>query len=113
MRRILTLAASLAMFGALALADSWTGTLFDATCVQQQKSAKGCEPTGTTTAFVVHIDGRMYQLDDAGNAKAVEALKSRADRSSNPSAPQSTMVQAKITGTREGPIIKVETLEVQ
>jgi hypothetical protein len=54
----------------------------------------------------------MYKLDDAGNVKAAEALKNRADRT-DPNAPPSTMVSARITGTLNGDTVKVETIDVQ
>lgn len=95
------------------MAETWTGKLVDASCVDQQKSVKDCSVTSTTTAFLVEVDGKTYKLDDAGNAKAVEALKNRADRSA-PDAPAATTdVAAKITGVKEGDIIKVESLEVR
>jgi hypothetical protein len=113
MRRLLTIAASVTFFAMLALADTWTGKLVDATCMDQQKNIKACSPTGTTTAFlVVSSDGKAYKLDDAGNAKAVEALKNRADRTA-PGAPTTTDIAAKISGTKEGDTIMVETIDVQ
>src|SRR3982074_2578913 len=87
MRRILTLCACLAVFSALALAESWTGRLVDASCQDQQKGAAAaapCDPTPYTTAFAIVASGHAYKLDDAGNTKAVEALKGRADRSADP-----------------------------
>jgi hypothetical protein len=112
MRRLLTLAASVTFFATLALAESWTGKLLDSTCLDQQKNVQACNPTGTTTVFLLLVDGKTYKLDDAGNAKAAEALKNRADRS-DPSAPATTEISAKISGSKEGTMIKVETLEVQ
>lgn len=114
MRRLLTFAASVAFFSALALAETWNGKLIDATCMDQQKNMTSCSPSGTTTAFLVSVDGKTYRLDDAGNAKAAEALKNRADRSANPNAPAASKdVTAKISGTKDGDTIKVETIEVQ
>lgn len=112
MRRLLTIVAAVSFFSALALAESWSGKLIDATCMDQQKNVKACSPTATTTAFLVQVDGKTYKLDDAGNAKATEALKNRADRQA-PNAPPSADISAKVTGTKEGDIIKVESLEVQ
>jgi hypothetical protein len=63
--------------------------------------------------FALVAAGKTFKLDDAGNAKAAEALKSRADRAANPNTPQSTTVTAKITGTKDGENIKVEAIEVQ
>jgi hypothetical protein len=117
MRRFVTLAASTALFAALAMAGSWTGRLVDSACYEQQKAdptktPSACPVTGSTTEFAISASGKMLKLDDAGNAKAAEALKNRADRT-DPNAPPTTMVSAKITGTLEGDTVKVETIDVQ
>ncbi|HEV3199182.1 MAG TPA: hypothetical protein VGZ73_14815 [Bryobacteraceae bacterium] len=117
MRRILTLCAFVAVFTTLALAESWTGKLVDASCADQQKGDQQkmatCDATSSTTAFALVASGKIFKFDDAGNAKAAEALKSRADRAANPNAPPSTTVTAKVTGTNEGDKLKVESIEVQ
>jgi hypothetical protein len=114
MRRMLTLCAVVAVFTTLALAESYTGKLIDATCAATQQKAAGCDATGSTTAFAIVASGKIYKLDDTGNAKAAEAMKNRADRSTNPNAPQSTSVTAKVTGTKDADnTLKVETIEVQ
>jgi hypothetical protein len=55
----------------------------------------------------------VYKLDAAGNAKAVDAIKNRADRSTGN--PQSAgPVNAKVTGSMEGSdSIKVDRIDVQ
>ena len=113
MRKLLTLSAVIAVFSALALAESFTGRLVDASCFDQQKSATSCDPTATTTAFALLVSDKAVKLDEAGNAKASEALKSRADRAADPSKPASAQVMAKITGKQDGDTIKVEAIEVQ
>jgi hypothetical protein len=113
MRRILTLCASVAVFSALAFAESWSGRLVDSSCYDQQKSATACDPTGSTTAFALVASGKAFKFDDAGNSKAIEALKNRADRSATPNAPPSTQVAAKVTGTKDGENLKVEAIEIQ
>jgi hypothetical protein len=115
MRRILTLCAVVAVFTTLALAESWTGKLVDASCAaDQQKAATTCDPTSSTTTFALVASGKIFNLDDAGNTKAAEAIKNRADRSTNPNAPQSSTITAKVTGTKDGDnTLKVEAIEVQ
>jgi len=115
MRRLLTCCAFVAVFTGLALAENWTGKLVDASCAaDQQKAATSCDPTSSTTAFAIVVSGKAYKLDDAGNTKAAEAMKNRADRSTNPNAPPTTTVTAKVTGTKDGDnTLKVETIEVQ
>ncbi|HTS60425.1 MAG TPA: hypothetical protein VMH28_00295 [Candidatus Acidoferrales bacterium] len=111
MPSISRIAAAAAVFAGLACAETWSGRLLDASCVDQQKSAS-CDPAGSSVTFAINVSGRIYKLDDAGNAKAVEALKSRADRSKDPAMTNSP-VNAKVTGSLEGDIVKVETIQVQ
>ena len=113
MTSILKVAALAAVFTALACADSWSGRLLDASCVDQQKSAS-CDPTSSTASFALSVSGKNYKLDDAGNAKAVAAIKSR-DQSSKGAgaAAAGNAITAKVTGTLEGQVIKVEEIQVQ
>ncbi len=74
---------------------------------------QACIPNSGTTAFLVVVSGKAYKLDDEGNTKAMEALKNRADRSAPNAPPTATAVSAKISGTAEGNIIKVDTIQVQ
>jgi len=100
----------------LALAETWTGRLVDATCMEQQKTmTTGCDATSTTTMFAVVVSGKTYRFDDAGNTKAMEALKSRADREANPNSPAAKRgIAAKVTGSKDGDnTIKVEEIDVQ
>ena len=114
MRRSVTLFALLTVFSVLMFAKSFEGRLIDATCYDQQKSATTCNPTGTTTAFALLVSNQAYKLDDEGNAKATAALKSRADRSTNPSQPPSTRVTARVSGTVGADnTLKVDTITVQ
>jgi hypothetical protein len=96
----------------LALADSWSGKLLDASCYDQQKKAAGCDASSKTTAFGIDVSGTFYKLDRAGNTKATAALKNRADRS-DPAKPQGSEVMAKVDGTEKGGTIAVENIEVQ
>ena len=113
MRRLTILLAMALAFTGLALADNWTGKLLDAACYDQAKGAKPCDATATTTTFAVNVSGRVFKLDDAGNAKAAEAIKSRADRSADPSKATSGEISARVTGTMDGQTIKVESIEVR
>ncbi|HTP31633.1 MAG TPA: hypothetical protein VMJ75_05630 [Candidatus Acidoferrales bacterium] len=114
MRRMLTICALGAVCAALALAESWTGLLIDGACYASKKDASVCAPAASTTTFALVAAGKVYNFDDAGNAKAAEAMKSRADRSADPNRAAASGVAAKVTGTN-GPnnTLKVETIEVQ
>jgi hypothetical protein len=113
MRRLVTLCACIAVFSVLALAESWTGRLVDASCYDQQKSAAACDPSASTTSFALVVSREAYKLDNEGNSKATEALKNRADRSANPDQPVKGAVSAKVTGSKAGDTIKVDSIDVQ
>lgn len=114
MRRSVTMFALLTGFSVLMFAKSFDGRLIDATCYDQQKSATTCNPTGATTAFALLVSNQAYKLDDEGNAKATAALKSRADRSADPSQPASNHVTARVSGTLGADnTLKVDTITVQ
>ena len=112
MRRILTSAAFLSLFAALAFADSWKGTLIDANCYEQQKNASPCAATSSTTAFALSSAGKVFAMDDAGNAKASAMLKNRADRTTDENAKSSPMY-VKVTGTKDGETLRVDDIEVK
>src|SRR5690242_19315258 len=91
-----------AVFAVLALAENFTGRLLDAACYDQSKTAKGCDANSSTTQFLLALSSKIYKLDAAGNAKAVEGMKSRADRSDNPDHPSTGSVNAKVSGEKDG-----------
>jgi hypothetical protein len=113
MRRIPTLGAAVLFTSALAVAETYVGTLVDAACASQRKTA--CNPTASTTAFAVQISGgKTLRLDADGNKKAAQALKennNNADRAKDPSAADS-QVTATIQGSLNGDEIQVDSIEV-
>jgi len=113
MHRLTILLAMVLAFTGLALAEDFSGKLLDAACYDQEKGAKPCDATAATSSFAVNVSGQVYKLDAAGNTKAAEAIKSRADRSADPSKATSGEVSAKVTGTMEGQTIKVQSIEVR
>ena len=112
MRRLLVLTGLAVVCTVLATAETFTGQLLDASCYAQSKSAKSCAATASTSSFLLEASGKLYQLDEGGNSKAAEAIKSRADRSAAPSAPAGP-VNAKVDGTMEGNTLKVESIAIQ
>jgi hypothetical protein len=112
MRRLLLPVTLLGVFSMCALAANFSGKLVDASCYDQQKKVAGCDATSTTTAFAIEVSGTVLKLDSAGNAKAADAIKNRADRT-DPSKPQPKEVMAKVTGTEKGGTIAVEDIAVQ
>src|SRR5215467_1591942 len=114
MRKSVMLLTLLVACSAFAFADSFQGRLVDATCYDQHQSLTTCDPTSATTSFEILVSNKPYKLDAAGNSKAAEALKSRADRTTDPSKAPSTQVMAKITGTKDGDnTLKVDAVEIQ
>src|SRR5690348_2787506 len=111
MRSILTLFALAAVCAGLAMADTWTGKLVDAQCYAKEKDAKTCDATSATTAFAVDANGKVFNLDESGNAKVAQAMKNRADRAAD-AAKSGDAITAKITGTASGEMIKVESVEL-
>jgi hypothetical protein len=113
MRRLFTLGASILFMSVLALAETYTGKLVDASCAQQQKNA-ACNPTTSTAAFAIQVSGKTFKLDADGNKKAAEALKgsnNSADRAKDPNGSDS-QVMATVQGTLTGDEIKVDSIEV-
>jgi hypothetical protein len=85
----------------------YRGQLMDASCYQQNQSNgkvwSQCVPTASTTAFAVHANGKVRMLDDAGNQKAMAALKEgdlKVDKRGD--------MPVTIDGWRQGNTIKVE-----
>lgn len=113
MRKVYLLCASISLSAGLALAEDWTGRLVDASCYSQGDKSKTCDATGSTTTFLLDVAGKVYKLDAAGNSKATDALKSRADRSAPGGAQSASPVNAKVSGTVEGDSIKVDRIDVQ
>ena len=113
MRKLMTVFGLATVWAAIALAENFSGQLIDASCTDKQTTEATCMPSSSTTAFAVNVGGKVYKLDNSGNSKAVDALKSRADRSTDPNAAQKAAVVVKISGTKQGDTIQVDSLEVQ
>ncbi len=125
MRKILTIASAAVLFSAAAMAATWTGSLVDATCMNQraganqqapaQESQSMCIPTDATSDFGIVVHGRTLLLNAAGNQKAQSALKNRAERAVNPNQANNgnRRVIAKITGTLQGNTIETQSLVIR
>ena len=103
----------LAVFAGLGMAEDFTGRLVDSSCYDQQKTAVACDPTSTSTSYALIVSGKALKLDQAGNAKASEAIKNRSDRVEDPNKPANNQLMAKISGTVNGETLKVDSIEVQ
>jgi hypothetical protein len=118
MRKVCTLTAILVFASALAYAETWTGKLFDASCVDQQKNEQKtgtCTPTSGTSSFAIQVSGKILKLDADGNRKAAEAWReynNSADRAKDPEM-KSDQVTATVDGTMSGDEIKVESIQIR
>ena len=90
-----------------ALAETWTGTLVDVMCKGKDLAGhtRECALTCAKSGFgVVLSDGKFLKFDESGNAKALGALKSSS---------KDKDLKAKITGSKDGETIQVDSLELQ
>lgn len=88
-------------------AETWEGTLIDAQC-------KGKDVAGHTTPCaiacakggygLVTSDGRFLKFDDAGNAKALAALKETKKEKN---------LRARVTGKRAGDALAVDSIRIE
>ena len=110
MRRGLVVTALVMAFALSAAAGEWQGYLMDAMCAAKMndkaaghkaKCALSCARNGFG---VVTADGKYIKFDEAGNAKAHEALKATAKESE---------LTIKVTGTLDGEMIQVESLTIR
>ena len=102
--KALTTFALFSFASALCFADTWTGKLVDASCVEQNQSkAASCTPTAKTTSFGLETgDGKVYHLDAAGNAKAAAMIKSGKSDAS-----------VTVSGAMNGETVKVDSISAQ
>jgi len=107
MKRFIPMSAAILGFSALALAESWTGTVVDVMCKGKDlaghtaKCAVSCSKGGYG---LVLSDGKFVKFNETGNAKALAALKATAKEKD---------LKAKVSGNLDGDVINVESIEIQ
>lgn len=90
-----------------AFAGTWNGTVVDVMCKGKdlashtKECALGCAKSGFG---LVTSDGQFYKFDESGNSKAVAALKKTS---------KDKDLKAKVTGTMDGDVIKVDSIEME
>lgn len=98
---------SMLFAGAVLGADSWSGTLVDVMCKGKdlaghtRQCAVGCAKGGFG---LVLSDGKFLKFDETGNSRALAALKA---------ASKEKDLKTKVTGTMDGDVIRVESIEIQ
>ena len=105
-----TLALSLVLFsvGAIgAAAETVSGTVVDVMCRGKDLAGhtRQCAVTCAKSGFgVVTADGKFLKFDETGNAKALAGLKSLS---------KDKDLKAKVTGTVDGDLIRVDAIDFQ
>ncbi len=103
----LTAAVCLLLAPVSVFAETWTGTLVDVMCKGKdlaghtRECALSCAKSGYG---VVLSDGKFLKFDESGNAKTLGALKASAKEKD---------LKAKVSGTKDGETIQVESVELQ
>jgi len=95
------------MAGLACAAESYSGTVVDVMCRGKDLSshtrecALACSKSGYA---LVTGDGRFLKFDEAGNARALAALKKLTKEKD---------LKAKVLGALEGGVLKVESIEFE
>jgi len=101
------IALSLLMVGLLGAADSFSGTVVDIMCRGKdlaghtRECALACSKSGYG---LVTADGKFLKFDEAGNARTLASLKKLT---------KELDLKAKVSGTLDGEVLKVESIEFQ
>jgi len=95
-----------AVFAACGLAETFNGTVVDVMCKGKdvashtKECALGCAKSGYG---LVTSDGTFYKFDEAGNAKALQAIKGTS---------KDKDLRATVSGSMDGNVIKVESITI-
>lgn len=95
------------LFAGIAAADSFSGTVVDLMCRGKDLAShtRECAVTCAKSGYgMVTADGKFLKFDEAGNARTLAALK-KATREKD--------LKAKVTGTLDGDVLKVQAIELQ
>jgi len=100
----------IACFGltsALALAETWSGTVVDVNCKNKDLSThtRDCAISCSRSGYgIVTADGKFIKFNEQGNAKALAALKSSSKQND---------LKAKVTGSLKDDVIQVDSIDLQ
>ena len=100
------LLAACLLLGSTAFAETWNGTLVDVMCKGKDLAShtRECAVTCAKSGFgLVMADGKFVKFDEAGNAKALDALKATS---------KDADLKATVTGSMDGDVIKVESISI-
>ena len=100
------LIAGLTLFACAALAETWTGTVVDVMCKNNDLAnhTKDCALSCSKSGYgLVLADGKFIKFDERGNVKALAAIKASV---------KDKDLKAKVTGTLKDEVIQVEAIEI-
>jgi hypothetical protein len=98
---------SMTMGAALAMAETWTGTVVDVMCKGKDLAShtRECAVTCAKGGYgLVLADGKFVKFDEGGNARTLAQLK-KLNREKD--------LKAKVSGELTGDVIKVQQVEFQ
>ena len=107
MRSVVLSFALLASLAGAAAAESFSGTVVDVMCRGKDLAGhtRECAVSCAKSGFgLVTGDGKFLKFDEAGNARTLTTLKKLA---------RDKDLKAKVSGTLNGDLLKVETIEFQ
>lgn len=106
MKRIALFAAAASLLSVAAFAETFNGTVVDVMCKGKdlashtKKCAVGCAKGGYA---LVTSDGKFLKFDEAGNAKALAALKATSKEAD---------LKATVEGSMDGDLLKVSSIAI-
>ncbi|WP_180541389.1 hypothetical protein [Nevskia soli] len=105
MKKLLLLSA---VFSAASFAATFDGTIMDGMCASAKKdpathTAKCSMACSKSGYGLMTADGKYIKFDEAGNAKALAALKDTAKKDD---------LKATVSGTMDGDTLKVDSVKV-
>jgi hypothetical protein len=104
MHRLLTLSV---MTAAMAMAETWTGSVVDVMCKGKDLAnhTKQCNVSCARGGYgLVLPDGKFVKFNEAGNAKALAAIKATAKEKD---------LRATVNGAMDGDVIRVDSIAIQ
>jgi hypothetical protein len=100
------LLAGLVLSSVLALAETWTGTVVDVMCKNNDLAGhtKECAISCSKSGYgIVLADGKFIKFDERGNAKALAALKASSKEKD---------LKAKVSGTLKDDVLQVDSIHI-
>ena len=107
MKRLAILTAAASLLSVAAFAETFNGTVVDVMCKGKdlashtKKCAVGCAKGGYA---LVTSDGKFIKFDEAGNAKALAALKATSKEND---------LKAKVEGKMDGDVLEVSSIAIE